>query len=40
MPNNLSEANQTGWGEDSLSNLTAGIMAGATGTVSLAAGGD
>jgi len=40
IPNNLSEANQTGWGEDSLSNLTAGLMGGAVGAVSDAAGGN
>jgi hypothetical protein len=29
MPANISEANQTGWGEDSLNNLAAGLMGGA-----------
>jgi len=30
MVNNLTEANQTGWGEDSLSTIAAGLMAGGT----------
>jgi hypothetical protein len=40
MPATISEANQTGWGEDSLSNLSAGLMGSATGAVSSIAGGD
>jgi hypothetical protein len=33
MPSTISEANQTGWGEDSLNNLAAGLMSGAVGMV-------
>ena len=33
MPANISEANQTGWGESSLNNLAAGLLGGATGAV-------
>ena len=40
MPSNISEANQTGWGEDSLNNLAAGLMGGAVGAVSDLAGGN
>jgi hypothetical protein len=40
IPSNLSEANQTGWGDDSLSNLTAGLMGAATGAVKALSGGD
>jgi hypothetical protein len=39
MPSNISEANQTGWGEDSLNNLAAGLMGGAVGAVNNIAGG-
>jgi hypothetical protein len=35
MPSNISEANQTGWGEDSLNNLAAGLMGGAVGAVKI-----
>jgi hypothetical protein len=40
MPSNVSEANQTGWGEDSLSGLTAGMMGAASQFVTTAASGD
>jgi hypothetical protein len=40
MPSNISEANQTGWGEDSLNNLAAGLMGGAVGAVDKIGGGD
>ena len=39
MPSNISEANQTGWGEDSLNNLAAGLMSGAVGAVDKIGGG-
>ena len=40
MPSTISEANQTGWGEDSLNNLAAGLMSGAVGMVGSIGGGD
>jgi len=40
MPSTISEANQTAWGEDSLSNLTAGLMGGAVGAVEPIANGN
>lgn len=40
MTNNLTETNQTGWGEDSLSNIAAALMTGGTDAIKKAAGGD
>ena len=40
MPANISEANQTGWGESSLNNLAAGLLGGATGVVGYTAAGN
>lgn len=40
IPNNVSEANQTKWGDTQLNNLAAGLLAGAAGAVGSAAGGD
>ena len=40
MPANISEANQTGWGESSLNNLAAGLLGGATGAVGYTAAGN
>ncbi len=40
IPSNVSEANQTKWGSDELSGLTAGLMGATVGGVSAAAGGD
>lgn len=40
MPANISEANQTKWGSNELSGLTAGIMGTVVGGVSAAAGGN
>ena len=40
MPANISEANQTKWGSNELSGLTAGIMGAVVGGVSAGAGGD
>lgn len=40
MPSTISEANQTGWGEDSLNNLAAGLMGGAVKGVSAIGEGD
>ena len=40
MPPNLVEANQTNWGENSMSNLAAGLMNPAMGAVTTAAKGD
>lgn len=40
MPNSISESNQTGWGENSLNNLTAGLMGAALNVVSETASGN
>jgi hypothetical protein len=40
MPNDISEANQTGWGEDGLSNAAALLMPGAISSVDKLAGGN
>ena len=40
IPNDISEANQTGWGEDSLSNIAAGLMPGLVGAGAGVAGVD
>lgn len=40
IPNELSEANQTSWGEDSLSTISASLMGSAIGIVGPFAGGD
>ena len=40
IPNNVSEANQTKWGNSELNNLAAGLLAGATGAVTNVAQGN
>ena len=40
MPANISEANQTGWGESSLNNLAAGLLGTGAGIVKNLTGGD
>ena len=40
IPNNVSEANQTKWGNSQLNNLAAGLLAGAAGAVGSVAEGD